>query len=225
VHRNHKQITYGVIYKLTSPSGKYYIGQTTNFKNRISIYKRLKCKTQLKLYNALLKYGFDKFNVEILFECNNIEDLNFYEKICCPISLVESGAVYNLKEGGGGYEKLSSEVKQKISIARTGTQIGSKNNQFGKRGILCPHYGYRHTNKSKLKMSNSKKGILNRNYGKIGINCANYKQSLDPIRDKIKELHLLNPTYGNRKIYKLLLPFFPDLKYTGLIHKELAKIK
>jgi predicted GIY-YIG superfamily endonuclease len=34
------------IYKITSPSGRIYIGKTTNLKERLKHYKYLKCKTQ-----------------------------------------------------------------------------------------------------------------------------------------------------------------------------------
>ena len=54
-----KTIEQGVIYKITSPSNKIYIGQTSNFKNRMSCYKAAKNKTQVKLYNSLIKYNLE----------------------------------------------------------------------------------------------------------------------------------------------------------------------
>lgn len=56
------------IYKITSPSGKIYIGQTVNFKRRMQKYKSLLCKKQSKLYSSLLKYGFENHKIEIIFE-------------------------------------------------------------------------------------------------------------------------------------------------------------
>ena len=56
----------GYIYMLVSPSNKKYIGQTINIKTRFNRYKNLHCKTQRKLYNALAKYGFDKFKISII---------------------------------------------------------------------------------------------------------------------------------------------------------------
>lgn len=58
------------IYKLTSPSGKCYIGQSTDMVQRILKYKRLQCKSQIKLYNAIQKYGFENFTIEVLYETN-----------------------------------------------------------------------------------------------------------------------------------------------------------
>lgn len=59
------------IYKLTSPSGKHYIGQTTDIDKRLKHYKRVDCKTQVKLFRAIEKYGFENFLIEILYETTN----------------------------------------------------------------------------------------------------------------------------------------------------------
>ena len=65
----------GCIYKLTSPSNKVYIGQTINYSKRISSYRKLLCKFQHKIYNAIKKYGFDNFVVDILYEIEiNVND-------------------------------------------------------------------------------------------------------------------------------------------------------
>lgn len=56
------------IYKLTSPSGKIYIGQSRNINKRILDYKNIKCKSQRKLYNSLIKYGWEGHKFEIINE-------------------------------------------------------------------------------------------------------------------------------------------------------------
>jgi group I intron endonuclease len=56
------------IYKITSPSGRIYIGQTVNFKRRKVEYKRNKCKSQTLLYNSFIKYSYDNHIFEILEE-------------------------------------------------------------------------------------------------------------------------------------------------------------
>lgn len=58
-----------VIYKITNPDGKVYIGQTVNLKNRLASYKRGNCSNQPKIHASLKKYGFDSHNVEILDYC------------------------------------------------------------------------------------------------------------------------------------------------------------
>jgi len=46
----------GYIYKITNPSGKIYIGQTTNIHIRKSKYKNSNCKNQTRLFNSIKKY-------------------------------------------------------------------------------------------------------------------------------------------------------------------------
>lgn len=58
------------IYKITSPSGKIYIGQSKNIEKRWEKnYKKTQCKNQPKIYNSLKKYGPDNHVFEIIEEC------------------------------------------------------------------------------------------------------------------------------------------------------------
>ena len=51
------------IYKITSPTGRIYIGQSIDIEKRIIKYQNIKCKSQRLLYNSLFKYGFNwEFN-------------------------------------------------------------------------------------------------------------------------------------------------------------------
>jgi hypothetical protein len=68
-----------VIYKILSPSGRVYIGQTVNYQIRYNKYKNLNCKRQTRLYNSFLKYGFENHMFNIIEECS-IEDLNIRER-------------------------------------------------------------------------------------------------------------------------------------------------
>jgi group I intron endonuclease len=59
------------IYKITSPSGKIYIGQSTNIPEREKHYKRITpIKKQTKIFNSLNKHGWDKHIFEIIEECS-----------------------------------------------------------------------------------------------------------------------------------------------------------
>ncbi len=60
------EIKSNCIYKLTSPSGKIYIGQTVDFDQRMKKYKFLRCKDQPKIYSAILKYGWDSIKSEVI---------------------------------------------------------------------------------------------------------------------------------------------------------------
>lgn len=56
----------GHIYKIENPSGKIYIGKTTNINIRMNKYKYLNCSNQKRLYSSLLKYGWNAHTVDII---------------------------------------------------------------------------------------------------------------------------------------------------------------
>jgi group I intron endonuclease len=70
-----------VIYKLTSPSGKVYIGQTSDLNKRFSTYRNLNIKRQPKLIHSIKKYGWESFKVELLYNgvCSK-EEIDFLEE-------------------------------------------------------------------------------------------------------------------------------------------------
>jgi group I intron endonuclease len=113
----------GVIYKLTSPSNKVYIGQSINVKARHASYKAGGSKDQTKLYDAICKYGFENFQVEILFDIDFVEGfisiLNKMEKYYIEeFDSVNSG--YNCRYGGGN-SKHSEESIARMRIAKSVT--------------------------------------------------------------------------------------------------------
>jgi group I intron endonuclease len=71
---------FGYIYKLTSPSGKMYIGQTRNPASRFNNYKNLESKNQTVLHAAILKYGFDGFKKDVICACHSLDDMNKAER-------------------------------------------------------------------------------------------------------------------------------------------------
>lgn len=105
-----------IIYKITNPKGKIYIGQTKNYKKRINLYRILHCKSQIKLYNSLKKYGFDNHKFEIIEEVDiKIAD----EREQYWISYFQSywkdkNKGLNLNKGGNR-PKHTIETKRKLS--------------------------------------------------------------------------------------------------------------
>lgn len=59
------------IYKITSPTGKVYIGQSYDIPKRLSQYKNLHCKDQQRIYNSLMKHGVDAHSFGVLFTTAN----------------------------------------------------------------------------------------------------------------------------------------------------------
>lgn len=129
------------IYKLTSPSGKSYIGQSKNIERRLTSYRNLKCKKQQALYNSIFKYGFKNFKVEILEECNE-EMLNELEVKYITEFKTLSPNGYNLKEGGL-IKKFTEEAKTNC-----------------KRGKIREWKNYIHTYDEPLLLFNSKFELL-----------------------------------------------------------------
>lgn len=139
---------YGVIYKLTSPSGKLYIGQSWKIKNRFGNYKRLNFnKKQIKLYNAIKKYGGLNFKYEIIDICETQTEMdnkeNFYIEL---YDSVKHG--YNVRYGGGCHGKFSEESIIKMKIA----QLGKKMSEETKLKISLAKKGKRYSEEVKQNM-------------------------------------------------------------------------
>ena len=108
------------IYKITNPKGKIYIGQSINIEQRWDyFYKTLNCKSQIKLYNSLLKYGWENHIKEIIEECN-LEELNIKEIFWGEeFDVLKNGLNLRLGNGRGA---CSEETKQKQRHAKLGTK-------------------------------------------------------------------------------------------------------
>ena len=80
--KNKKEETVGIIYLYTSPSQKYYVGQTIKESRRKAEhrYNKNKSRKNTKMSNAINKYGFDNFEYRVLFrisesDCTSIQEL------------------------------------------------------------------------------------------------------------------------------------------------------
>ena len=106
------------IYKITSPTNKIYIGQSSNIENRKNFYKREYCKAQIKLHNSIQKYGWKNHKFELIEECS-LEQLNEKEIYWGKYYDVLGENGLNLKLGNAN-GLVSEEVKKKIGKARLG---------------------------------------------------------------------------------------------------------
>jgi len=89
------------IYKITSPSGRMYIGQSVDIYERFATYRRIRCKKQFSLYNSFLKHGFESHKFEIMCQCERME-LNWFEKYYVDLfQTFNSRRGLNLRDGGG----------------------------------------------------------------------------------------------------------------------------
>lgn len=144
----------GFIYKLTSPNGKIYIGQTINKKQRKYHYKNRDFKAQIKLYNNVLKYDWipsETFEIVEEVLCGyDKEFLNEREKYWIKhYNSFKDGL--NCNDGGCGNlgYKFSDDSLTKMSLSK----IGVKHPEWRNKQKSEYTKGRVHTEESKKKMS------------------------------------------------------------------------
>lgn len=117
------------IYKITSPTGRIYIGKTKDIFRRITEYKKCistknSISKQVKIYNSITKYGWEKHSFDVVAYCNekHANELEIYY-----ISYFKSFNGINKKgmnltlggDGGSGLKKKMSEsTKLKVSLQK-----------------------------------------------------------------------------------------------------------
>ena len=140
------------IYKITSPTGKIYIGESYNLNTRCRRYLNPnKIKGQTAIYNSILKYGHDSHKIEILELCDEsvlLERERFYQEY---FNSVENGLNCFYTGTKDKKKKYSEETRKLMSEKSSG-----KNNPF---------FGKKHSDESLKKISNASKGENNPNYG------------------------------------------------------------
>ena len=153
------------IYKITSPTGKIYVGQSVDIHNkRFRYYRTLHCKGQTKLYNSFLKHGVENHKFEIIhtIPVYNIEELNKLEKHYVDLfQTFNTEHGLNLRVGGGNKGKASEETIKKMSEVNKGDKnygFGKPRSEEVKKKISESNMGKKHSEESKRKMSLSQKG-------------------------------------------------------------------
>lgn len=129
---------YGWIYGLQSPSGKWYIGQTTSrepLEYIRSNYEVGKGYRRPKLKRAIEKYGFGNFKVTLInkyYSKDTLDaaEINYIQEYNC---LGNNG--YNCRLGGNGAGKHSEETKNNISNSKRGKTVGLDNHFAKSRTI------------------------------------------------------------------------------------------
>lgn len=150
------------IYKITSPSGRIYIGSSKNIRRRFYSYKNLHCKDQPKLYNSFVKYGVDNHIFEIECVCELSELYKLEREIGNKYNVLKLGLNCSLPTFGEQKQEFTLDVIKKLSDSKK----GDKNPQFNKRGILSPNYGKERTLEHRKNLS---KALVGRK-GKTGSN-------------------------------------------------------
>ena len=178
------------IYKITSPSNKIYVGQSTNIEKRFYHYKNLHCKRQPAIYNSILKYGFDKHKFEVLCECD-IKELNDKERYYQDVFSVTgiNGLNCLLTKSSDRSGKHSEETKLKMSILKQlekHPRFGLKHSEETKRKMSEARKGKKCSDETKLKMSEVKKNISEETRNKMSKSQFGKKLSEEHKKNKCK---------------------------------------
>lgn len=143
------------IYKITSPSGRVYIGQSIDCDRRFKDYfNHGKFKNQTRLYNSFTKYGIVSHKFEVIEECliDNLNELErywqeYYNVLCQNKGL---NCMYVKTSNKNRVVSLHTRIKQ--SLAQKGNKNGS-----GNKGRKNKYKRQPCSNETKLKMSISHK--------------------------------------------------------------------
>ena len=105
------------IYKITSPSGKIYIGSSKNIKKRWQSYSDKNCKGQPKLCKSFKKYGKENHIREIIEFLPNRQSLYTRESEIVNKELIEDKKCMNIMPGGfGGFRYVwTDEMRLVVS--------------------------------------------------------------------------------------------------------------
>lgn len=140
-----KNFSFSCIYLWTNLiNGKHYVGQASNFYNRMSSYKKLRTNKYLK--NAFEKYGIENFDISILEKLPNNKDiltereqywLDYYKSynrengynIC-----VFADTTLGFKKSEEEKQKLSDYKKEYYKNPKNREKVSGENNgMYGKK--------------------------------------------------------------------------------------------
>jgi group I intron endonuclease len=159
------------IYKIISPTGRIYVGQSVNINKRFSDYKYKDVINQVRLCASFNKYGVDAHIFEIIEECE-FELLNIRERYwqdhynvlsrkglnCVLTETDEQPRVISeytrekMKKSALG-KVFSDESKKKMSEAQKRNMTDEKREYLKKLNL-----GRKHTEEQKRKISEKNKG-------------------------------------------------------------------
>ncbi len=162
-----------IIYKVTNKiNNKTYIGLTGDSLNRRKNdhYAKARMNSNSYFHNALIKYEIDNFKWEEFANCYNKENASLTEQYLIKFFNSNNRMLgYNSTSGGevnyvlvgNGYWKNKKRDRNVIEAMKKGTLLANK-----KRGCGALK-GFKHTEKTRKKMSNSRLGKSPANKNKL----------------------------------------------------------
>lgn len=156
----------GYIYKITSPTGKIYIGKTSRLNDRISKYRNCNGISEQKMiYSSIKKHGWENHIFEIVTEApiNQLSHLeSFYIETFNSFHYSNPNGM-NLTKGGEGTpgRKDSIETKTKRANSIRGRHHSEQTKQLMselKKGKPSNNKGVPCSDEKKKKISEANKG-------------------------------------------------------------------
>jgi len=147
---------------MVSPSGRVYVGMTSNISKRKAAYSGLDCKSQPMLFNTLYKYGIDNLNFEVI---DNFDG---------TISEAKSKEMFWIRTNMSNYCKYPEQNGLNLTDGGQGT-LGYKLSNSQKENISKRNTGYKHTEEAKKKIAEASLG----NTWNIGIKRS--KEHIDAL--------------------------------------------
>lgn len=178
------------IYKITSPSGKIYIGKSKNLSQRLNNYKNSeknnKTSSQIRLYNSIQKYGWENHTFQIIEECE-ISELYCRERYWQDFYDVigENGLNCILQKCEEHPAQISEITRQKMSDSMK----GENNPMYGKDW---------RENKSEEELKQHSINISNAMKGRIKSDETRKKLSENNARIWKGVTGESHPSYGNK---------------------------
>ena len=163
---------------------KSYIGFTTNFNSRLSYHMGAYNPQQYALHRAILKYGWENFSVEIIYEscdiqhCKNKMEPYFITKF----NTLKCG--YNSTTGGDGI-------------------VGYRHSEKTKK--LISYYSKNISNETRKKLRRPKRKRSLEHCKKISKNKSKYWYVIDPKGNKIKIFNLKEFSLSKNLCYSSML--------------------
>lgn len=195
------------IYKITSPSGKVYIGQSIDIEERKRKYASLRCKEQPRVYRSLLKYGFKAHTFEFIIECeesqlNNLE--RYYQELYQSVG--KNGLNCMLTSDDNVAGRHSEETKNKIRITSTGRKHSQETIELLRKISKNREGNIEHLNnirklrkdysqklETRDKISSKLKGRKQSDEHRNKITASKIGKKRDPIKNAIRVKKLMKP--------------------------------
>lgn len=137
----------GIIYCITAPNKKKYIGQTIRKIDK-RIEEHRKYDNSPYIHEAIKEFGIENMEIDIMLECHE-DDLNKHE----TFFITELNTLHpNIRTGGSHGSNHCESSRQKMRESK----LGSKNHNYGKH----------RTDITKQRISQAKKGEKHHFYGK-----------------------------------------------------------